>query len=89
MSGRTPEHDTGTRPDDRGDAAPVRFVIDGGGTPGDDEIAALVVALTPVDADAPDPGVDAWRRAALSEGVGGPRVLAPADLDAAVHDRWG
>lgn len=89
MSARATEQNTGSRPDGQDDVAPVRFVIEGSGTPDDAEIAALVVALTPVHAAEPDRRVDAWRSAALAEGVGGPRVLAPADLDTAVHDRWG
>jgi hypothetical protein len=65
-----------------------RIVVTGGGAPSAEEVAALVVALTPA---VPEPGgvaTPAWRRAALTEGVGGPQILTPAALDGPVNDRW-
>lgn len=60
-------------------------VLDGHPTP--EELAAVVVALTPVAAAPPATAesaataVPAWTRAALLEGVGGgPAVASPADL---------
>lgn len=60
-----------------------RFVITGGGEPAAEQLAALVVALTPAPAKPPGAGPAAWRHAALLEGVGGPSILAPRDLDVA------
>jgi hypothetical protein len=54
-----------------------------GGTPTPAELAALVVALTPAATAVPAPAeepVPAWTRAALHEGVGGPRVFDPTEL---------
>ena len=55
------------------------------GSPTAAEIAAVVVALTPVTAAADAPGVarttlPAWTRAALLEGTGGASVHAPDEL---------
>jgi hypothetical protein len=56
------------------------------GSPTDGEIAALVVALTPVPTAAVagdgEPAVPAWTRAALLEGTGGAAVHAPDGLAA-------
>ncbi len=59
-----------------------------GGTPSPEEIAALVVALTP-GGGAPEPptGPPPWQRAAMLEGIGAGRPTRPADLDMA--NRWG
>jgi hypothetical protein len=57
-----------------------RIVVTGGGEPDPAQLAALVVALTPSSGGTPDPGLPAWRRAALIEGVGGASMLAPSDL---------
>ncbi len=65
-----------------------RIVVTAGGTPSAEEVAALVVALTPAAADPGGAATPAWRRAALTEGVGRPRILTPAALDGPVHDRW-
>jgi hypothetical protein len=60
-----------------------RIEIRGGGVVAPEELAALVVALTPVGggeghaAGAGGRSVPAWTTAALSEGVGGPRVDDP------------
>jgi hypothetical protein len=60
----------------------TRIEVVGGGSPTDEQLAATVVALTPVavvdDGPAPAP---AWARAALLEGVGGRRPARPSDLD--------
>lgn len=60
----------------------IRIV--GGGRPSAEQLAALVVALTPTP---PSPAEetapvreDPWRRAALIEGVGGRPPTSPADL---------
>lgn len=60
-----------------------RIVITGGGGPDPAQLAALVVALTPQPGAPPETGPPAWRHAALLEGVGGPAILAPADLEVA------
>jgi hypothetical protein len=58
------------------------------GSPTDDEVAAVVVALTPVaaagglPAGAGSDDVPAWTRAALLEGIGGATVHAPDGLAA-------
>jgi hypothetical protein len=74
---------------DASDAAPpTRVEIVGGGSPTAQQLAALVVALTPVPVEVPsDVGADvgpgrlpAWTRAALHEGLGGRRVVRPGDL---------
>ncbi len=58
-----------------------RLVVTGGGRPTPEQLAAVVVALTPIAEPAAPVGPPAWRRAALLEGVGGASVLAPGDLD--------
>jgi hypothetical protein len=62
----------------------ARVEVRGGGEPTAEQLAALVVALTPTGGtDEPGAGrasVPAWTAAALREGVGGAQVLAPADL---------
>jgi hypothetical protein len=62
-----------------------RLVITGGGEPTPDELAALVVALTPTTgadpAGPPAPTVPAWTRAALLEGTGGSQVASPGGLE--------
>lgn len=72
-------------------SAGARIVVTGGTEPSVEEIAALVIALGAVDVAPVDEAstVDAWRRAALVEAVGGARVLAPANLHTPVHERWG
>ena len=64
-------------------AAPqVRVVA--GGAPTPEELAALVVALTPTGGGAPARrGPVPWRRAAMLEGVGARRPTSPADLGVA------
>jgi hypothetical protein len=59
--------------------------IVGGGVPTSEQLAAIVVALTPAGGSAPDadrPAVPAWTAAALTEGVGGPAISRPSDLSA-------
>ena len=66
----------------------TRIEVVGGGSATPEQLAALVVALTPV-AVADDETVHrppAWARAALMENIGGMRVASPADL-AAPGDR--
>lgn len=60
-----------------------RIAITGGGEPDAAQLAAIVVALTPQPGAPQETGPPAWRHAALLEGVGGPAILAPADLDVA------
>lgn len=63
-----------------------RIEIVGGGQPDPAELAALVLALTPVTGPADDrvrsvERTPAWRRAALLEGVGGAApVVSASDL---------
>lgn len=65
-----------------------RYVVTAGGTPTPDQLAALVVAMTPVPAPAPvrddaaRPGAawSAWGHAALLEGVGHRTFVAMPDL---------
>lgn len=53
-----------------------------GGVPSEEEVAAVVIALTPVDGgDAErDAGPPPWRRAAIIEGLGGRPVSSAWDL---------
>ena len=74
--------------DDQTPTTPA-FAITGGGEPSAEELAAIVVALTPVaiDEDAgPDDVPRGWNRAALIEGVGG---RASASLPDLVSGRFG
>ena len=74
-------------------APPLAVRVVGGGQPTDEQLAALLVALTPAPAAAPpSPAATAtgtrttmaaWSRAALIEGVGGAAAARPADLDTA------
>lgn len=53
-----------------------------GGVPSDEEMAAIVIALTPVeggDVDR-DAGPPSWGRAAIIEGLGGRPVSSARDL---------
>lgn len=52
-----------------------------GGQPGPEELAALVLALTPVAATGPPPPAPAWGRAFRAEATGGPILVRPSDLD--------
>lgn len=63
--------------------------VTSGGVPGPEQLAALVLALTPGggpdpvddgDTDAGTVTVPAWTRAALLEGVGGRRAVSAPDL---------
>jgi hypothetical protein len=64
----------------------ARLRVVGGGVPTSEELAAIVVALTPAGGsgapDADRPAVPAWTAAALTEGVGGPAISRPSDLSA-------
>lgn len=60
---------------------PQRIAVTGGGEPDPAQLAALVVALTPPPAARREAGPPAWRHAALREGVGGPAIVTPSDLD--------
>jgi hypothetical protein len=70
-------------PQDRQPPA-ARVEVLGGGEATPEQLAALVVALTPASGtDEPGEGrptLPAWTAAALREGVGRAQVLAPADL---------
>ncbi|MTV25975.1 hypothetical protein FTX61_11225 [Nitriliruptoraceae bacterium ZYF776] len=68
---------------------PARIEVVAGGTPSPEQLAAVVVALTPVAAPAEAPTgrggeaeVPAWARAALLESVEERRIAAPAALRA-------
>lgn len=59
------------------------IVVTGGGEPSPEQLAALVIALTPVTGDGTDEPDDVprgWRRAALIEGVGGRPSASLPDL---------
>ncbi|MEX1162093.1 MAG: hypothetical protein WEB03_00790 [Nitriliruptor sp.] len=60
----------------------ARIEVVGGGTVGAEQLAAVVVALTPSGADDPsgDTAAPAWARAALLEGVGLLPPTRPSDL---------
>ena len=60
---------------------PGRIVVTSGGAPTAEQIAAVVVALTPTVVQTAPVGPPPWRRAAMLEGTGHPSVHAPADLD--------
>lgn len=74
--------------DDTAPAPTARIEVVAGGEPSAEELAALVVALTPVavvgDADevsASRPGGSAWTEAGLLEGVGFRPFVSVDDLD--------
>lgn len=61
----------------------ARVEVVGGGTPSPEELAAVVVALTPVvvvDDHRTAEAVPAWAQAALLENVGRTRVSSRAEL---------
>lgn len=61
----------------------ARIEVVGGGAVSAEELAAVVVALTPVGGGDPSPGPagpPAWARAALLEGVGYRMPTRPSDL---------
>jgi len=63
----------GTTPQAPRERAPLAFRVTGGGTPSDEELAAMIVALTPVAAAAAPEAprrASGWLRAARLEGVG-------------------
>lgn len=68
------------------DAPLPRYELVGGGTPTPEQLAALVVALTPVPVADEAPAARSasttprWLRAALLEGVGDRRFASPGDL---------
>jgi len=69
---------------------PVQVRVTSGGVPGPEQLAALVLALTPVVGPGPGPDdedtedavahVPAWTRAALLEGIGGRNAVSAPDL---------
>lgn len=64
-----------------------RYVVTGGGTPTPEQLAALVIAMTPVAAPAEDTGPSSgaaspWAHAALLEGIGHRTFVALPDLAA-------
>lgn len=66
---------------------PLALRVVGGGEPTPQELAAVLVALTPTggggSTSAPD-RTPAWTRAAMLEGVGGRPAASPADLPTAL-----
>ena len=70
---------------DQDDApTPPRYVVTGGGEPSAEELAALMVALTPVAGPAEDDdAAPAWVDAALQEGIGRRPFVSADDLAAA------
>jgi hypothetical protein len=81
---------TGTSAADEETVQPA-IVVTGGGEPTPAELAAIVVALTPVavadeGAVGPDSRPSGWGRAALIEGVGGRPAVSRPDL---VSGRFG
>ena len=62
-----------------------RYEIVGGGDPTPEELAAIVVALTPVavEADGSDDRPSGWERAAVWEAVGRRNFTSADDIDAA------
>jgi hypothetical protein len=59
----------------------VRIEVVAGGEPTPEQLAALVVALTPVEVmEVPSSPASPWRRAALHEGVGARPATCPADV---------
>ncbi|MFP5310269.1 MAG: hypothetical protein ACLGIR_11925 [Actinomycetes bacterium] len=79
---RTIETEAGTE-----HAASPQLRVVGGGAPTPEELAALIVALTPAGggADAAVPVAAAWSRAALLEGVGARPMVSAAEIDRADH----
>jgi hypothetical protein len=75
-----PEHEVEHEVEPPGD----RLQVVGGGDPTAEELAAIVVALTPAAGGgtphAARAAVPAWTAAALAEGVGGPAISRPGDL---------
>lgn len=74
---------------DHDDARAPGIVITGGGDPTPEQLAALVIALTPTAGDGdeePDGVPRGWHRAALIEGVGGRPSASLPDL---VSGRFG
>jgi hypothetical protein len=62
---------------------PLALQVVGGGEPTPEELAAVLVALTPAGGDGGGDGgptTPAWTRAAMLEGVGGRPAASPADL---------
>jgi hypothetical protein len=71
--------------DESATAPPLALRVLAGGEPTDEELAALLVALTPTGDDAPAvEGPPAWTRAAILEGVGGRPAASPTDLPTAL-----
>jgi hypothetical protein len=69
--------------DEQPDSPPLGVRVVGGGEPTAEELAAVVVALTPTAGAATHlpRRPSAWRRAAMIEGVGGRPPTRPVDLD--------
>jgi hypothetical protein len=66
-------------------APPLAFRVVAGGEPTDEELAALLVALTPTGDGEPDVELTpAWTRAAMLEGVGVRPAASPTDLPTAL-----
>jgi hypothetical protein len=66
---------------------PLALRVVGGGEPTAEELAAILVALTPTGGDGGDergPTQPAWSRAAMLEGIGGRPAASPADLATAL-----
>jgi hypothetical protein len=66
---------------------PLALRVVGGGEPTAEELAAVLVALTPTGGDGSgdgSPTTPAWTRAAMLEGIGGRPAASPADLATAL-----
>jgi hypothetical protein len=69
--------------DETSTPSPLALQLVGGGEPTPEELAAVLVALTPVGGDDGgdgSPATPAWTRAAMLEGIGGRPAASPADL---------
>ncbi len=72
--------------DEQPETPPVALRVLGGGAPSPEQLAAVIVALTPTAGDDETPArPPAWTRAAMIEGVGGRTPTSPADLDVSAN----
>ena len=69
--------------DEQTETPPLALRVTGGGEPTAQELAALLVTLTPTSSDETGAarGPAAWTRAALIEGVGGRPPTSLADVE--------
>ncbi|MGH3442407.1 MAG: acyl-CoA carboxylase epsilon subunit [Nitriliruptorales bacterium] len=77
----------------RQNTSELRIQVVDGGEPSPEELAALVIALTPVreepSADRTRAARSGWRRAALLEGVGRTRYAGAPDVATGTRSLWG